>query len=57
MMTHSTGGTAVNHVPPSASEHPATWKSDYPVYHPASRAAWRAWLETHQDDAPGVWVV
>ena len=44
-------------VPPSASEHPPTWKFDYPVYHPATRGDWRAWLEAHQDDAPGVWVV
>ena len=44
------------HVPPSASEHPPTWKFDYPVYRPATRKAWRAWLEAHQDDAPGVWV-
>lgn len=43
-------------VPPSASEHPPTWKFDYPIYHPASREAWRAWLEAHQDDTPGVWV-
>lgn len=47
----------MTHVPPSASDHPSTWKFDYPVYHPASRTAWRAWLEAHQDDAPGVWVV
>ena len=45
------------HVPPSASGHPPTWKFGYPVYHPATRQAWRAWLETHQDDTPGVWVV
>lgn len=44
-------------VPPSASEHPPTWKFDYPVYHPAARGAWRAWLEAHQDDPTGVWVV
>lgn len=44
-------------VPPSASAHPATWKFGYPVYHPATREAWRAWLEAHQDDAPGVWAV
>ena len=44
-------------VPPTASDHPATWKFDYPVYHPESREQWRAWLEAHQDDAPGVWVV
>lgn len=44
-------------VPPSASEHPLTWKFDYPVYHPATREAWRAWLDAHQDDGRGVWVV
>lgn len=44
-------------VPPSASEHPATWKFGYPIYHPVTRAAWRAWLEAHQHDSPGVWVV
>jgi uncharacterized protein YdeI (YjbR/CyaY-like superfamily) len=43
-------------VPPSASDHPPTWKFGYVVYHPADRAAWRAWLEEHQDDTPGVWV-
>ena len=37
-------------VPASASEHPATWKFDYPVYHPADLAAWRAWLVAHHDD-------
>jgi uncharacterized protein YdeI (YjbR/CyaY-like superfamily) len=47
----------VAHVPPSASEHPPTWRFGYPVYHPATREAWRAWLETHHDDLPGVWVV
>jgi uncharacterized protein YdeI (YjbR/CyaY-like superfamily) len=47
----------VARVPPSASEHPPTWKFDYPVYHPATRDGWRAWLEAHQDDTPGVWVV
>jgi uncharacterized protein YdeI (YjbR/CyaY-like superfamily) len=50
-------GTAVARVPPSASEHPPRWKFGYPVYHPATREAWRAWLEAHQDDTPGVWVV
>ena len=44
-------------VPPSASEHPPTWKFDYPVYHPATREDWRAWLEAHQDGGAGVWVV
>jgi 2-polyprenyl-6-methoxyphenol hydroxylase-like FAD-dependent oxidoreductase len=40
-----------------ASEHPPTRRCDYSVYHPATREAWRAWLETHQDDTPGVWAV
>lgn len=44
-------------VPPTASDHPPTWTFGYPVYHPATRGAWRAWLEAHQDDTPGVWVV
>lgn len=43
-------------VPPTASEHPATWKHGYPIYHPANREAWRAWLEAHQASARGVWV-
>jgi uncharacterized protein YdeI (YjbR/CyaY-like superfamily) len=53
----STRGTVLTNAPPSASEHPPTWKFGYPVYHPANRAAWRAWLDAHQDDQPGVWVV
>jgi uncharacterized protein YdeI (YjbR/CyaY-like superfamily) len=56
-MEGPTGGTFVADVPPSASEHPSFWKFGYPVYHPASREAWRAWLEEHQNDTPGVWVV
>lgn len=43
-------------VPPTASDHPPRWSFDYPLYHPATREAWRAWLEAHQDDTPGVWV-
>lgn len=42
--------------PPSASEHPATWKFDYPIYHAETRAQWRAWLEANHDDARGVWL-
>jgi uncharacterized protein YdeI (YjbR/CyaY-like superfamily) len=53
----STGGTEMADVPPSASDHPSTWKFGYPVYHPATREAWRAWLDAHQDDTKGVWVV
>jgi uncharacterized protein YdeI (YjbR/CyaY-like superfamily) len=42
--------------PPSASQHPASWKFDYPVYHPADLAAWRAWLAVNHDTTRGVWV-
>jgi uncharacterized protein YdeI (YjbR/CyaY-like superfamily) len=44
-------------VPASASEHPATWKFGYPIYHPESRAAWRAWLAANHATERGVWVV
>lgn len=43
-------------VAPTASEHPPTWKFDFPVYHPPTLAAWRAWLEANHDTARGVWV-
>lgn len=43
-------------VPVTASEHPATWKFDFPIYHPADLAAWRAWLTANHDQARGVWV-
>ena len=48
--------TAVVRVPPTSSQHPATWKFDLPVYHPEDLAAWRAWLEAHHATARGVWV-
>lgn len=48
------GGTPS--VPPSASEHPTTWKFDFPIYHPADLAAWRAWLAVNCDTARGVWI-
>jgi uncharacterized protein YdeI (YjbR/CyaY-like superfamily) len=41
--------------PASASDHPATWKFDLPIYHPRDLAAWRAWLE-HHHGSKGVWV-
>lgn len=44
-------------VPPTASEHPATWKFDFPIYHPRARAAWRAWLAANHDAERGAWVV
>ncbi len=43
-------------IPASASDHPATWKFDFPVYHPANLAAWRAWLVANHDTVRGVWV-
>lgn len=44
-------------VPRSASSHPATWKFDFPVYHPKDLAAWRAWLAANHEGVRGVWVV
>jgi uncharacterized protein YdeI (YjbR/CyaY-like superfamily) len=43
-------------VPPSASNHPATWKFGYPIYHAESRPQWRAWLDAHHDVERGVWL-
>jgi uncharacterized protein YdeI (YjbR/CyaY-like superfamily) len=43
-------------VPPTASEHPTTWKFDFPVYHPVDLGAWRAWLAVHHATARGCWV-
>jgi uncharacterized protein YdeI (YjbR/CyaY-like superfamily) len=46
----------VTRVPQTASDHPATWKFDFPIYHPRDAAAWRSWLEHHHASARGVWV-
>jgi uncharacterized protein YdeI (YjbR/CyaY-like superfamily) len=43
-------------VPPTASELPATWKFDFPIYHPVDLAAWRAWLAANHATARGCWV-
>lgn len=43
-------------VPPTASEHPPTWKFGYPIYHAEARAAWRAWLAANHATARGVWL-
>jgi uncharacterized protein YdeI (YjbR/CyaY-like superfamily) len=43
-------------VPPSASDLPATWKFDFPIYHPADRVAWRLWLAANHETARGAWV-
>jgi uncharacterized protein YdeI (YjbR/CyaY-like superfamily) len=44
-------------IPPTASDHPASWKFGFPIYHPADLAAWRAWLAANCDTARGVWVM
>lgn len=44
-------------IPTTASDHPATWKFDFPIYHPPDLAAWRAWLAANGDTHRGVWVV
>lgn len=49
-------GGAIDGVPETASEHPATWTFDHPIYHPPDRAAWRAWLEVNHGSVRGVWV-
>jgi uncharacterized protein YdeI (YjbR/CyaY-like superfamily) len=46
----------VTRIPATASDHPATWKFGFPIYHPANLAAWRAWLAANHDTAGGVWV-
>jgi uncharacterized protein YdeI (YjbR/CyaY-like superfamily) len=43
-------------VPPTASEHPPTWKFGYPIYHAEAREAWRAWLAAHHAATSGVWL-
>lgn len=42
-------------VPPTASEHPPTWRFGFAVYHPPSTDAVRAWLHTNHPIARGVW--
>ena len=39
------------------SEHPATWKFDYPVVHAETREQWRAWLQQNATAARGVWLL
>ncbi|HKA85664.1 MAG TPA: YdeI/OmpD-associated family protein [Acidimicrobiales bacterium] len=43
-------------IPATASDHPASWKFDFPIYHPADLAAWRAWLAASHETTRGVWV-
>jgi uncharacterized protein YdeI (YjbR/CyaY-like superfamily) len=42
-------------VPATASQHPETWKFDFPIYHPRDLGAWRAWLEVNHERERGVW--
>jgi uncharacterized protein YdeI (YjbR/CyaY-like superfamily) len=51
---HDGGG--VDDVPVTASDHPATWKFDLPIFHPEAAAAWRAWLHHNHRNARGVWM-
>lgn len=43
-------------MPRSASEHPATWKFGFPIYHAEGRSAWRAWLDANHASERGVWL-
>jgi uncharacterized protein YdeI (YjbR/CyaY-like superfamily) len=42
--------------PPTASDHPPSWRFGFPIYHPETRTAWRAWLEANHATARGVWL-
>jgi uncharacterized protein YdeI (YjbR/CyaY-like superfamily) len=48
--------SAPPHVPPTGSEHPATWRFDFPIYHALDRAQWRTWLEVNHGTARGAWL-
>lgn len=41
---------------PSASDHPATWRFDFPIYHAETRQQWRTWLEHNHESTRGVWL-
>lgn len=43
-------------VPASASDHPARWKFDMPIFHAETRSAVRAWLLAHHATERGVWL-
>lgn len=46
----------VRQPPPSASDHPTTWRFDFPIYHAEDRPQWRSWLEHHHTSIRGVWL-
>lgn len=39
------------------SDHPTTWKFDYPVVHAETREQWRHWLLQNAASARGVWLL
>jgi uncharacterized protein YdeI (YjbR/CyaY-like superfamily) len=41
---------------PSSSDHPDTWKFDYPIYHAETRGQWRSWLHDNHEARRGVWL-
>jgi uncharacterized protein YdeI (YjbR/CyaY-like superfamily) len=43
-------------VPGTSSDHPATGRFDYPIYHAESRRQWRAWLAANHGTHRGVWL-
>jgi uncharacterized protein YdeI (YjbR/CyaY-like superfamily) len=43
-------------VPPTASEHPATWRFGFPIHHVETREALRAWFAANHATARGVWL-
>jgi uncharacterized protein YdeI (YjbR/CyaY-like superfamily) len=43
-------------VPPSASDHPETWKFGFAIFHAESREQWRAWLVHHHASTRGAWL-
>ncbi len=38
------------------SDHPETWKFDYPIFHAETREQWRAWLTENAATTRGVWL-
>lgn len=46
----------VSRPPPTASDHPATWRFGFPIYHAESRSQWRSWLEHNYTSVRGVWL-
>lgn len=38
------------------SDHPDTWKFDYPIIHAEKRSQWRLWLERNHAEQRGVWL-